>query len=40
MEELFERAPIRQAYFKLAMPVVMSMLASMIYNLADTFSCR
>lgn len=37
MEELFERAPIRQAYFKLAMPVVFSMVASMIYNLADTF---
>lgn len=37
MEDLFERAPIRQAYFKLAMPVVLSMLASMIYNLADTF---
>lgn len=37
MEELFERAPIRQAYFKLAMPVVLSMLASMVYNLADTF---
>lgn len=37
MENLFERAPIRQAYFKLAMPVVLSMLASMIYNLADTF---
>ncbi len=37
MEELFEKAPIRQAYFKLAMPVVISMLASMIYNLADTY---
>lgn len=37
MENLFEKAPIRQAYFKLAMPVVFSMLASMIYNIADTF---
>lgn len=37
MEELFERAPIPRAYFKLALPVVLSMVASMIYNLADTF---
>ncbi len=37
MEELFERASIPRAYFKLALPVVLSMVASMIYNLADTF---
>ncbi|MCH5463788.1 MATE family efflux transporter [Levilactobacillus tujiorum] len=37
MEELFEKAPIPKAYFKLALPVVLSMVASMIYNLADTF---
>lgn len=37
MEDLFERAPIKTAYFTLAMPVVLSMLASMIYNVADTF---
>ncbi|WP_204121048.1 MULTISPECIES: MATE family efflux transporter [Levilactobacillus] len=37
MEELFERAPIPRAYFKLALPVVLAMVASMIYNLADTF---
>ncbi|PBQ24307.1 MATE family efflux transporter [Levilactobacillus brevis] len=37
MEDLFERAPIPRAYFKLALPVVLSMVASMIYNLADTF---
>lgn len=36
MEELFERAPIPQAYFKLAMPVVIGMLASMVYNVTDT----
>jgi hypothetical protein len=37
VEDLFERAPIKTAYFTLAMPVVLSMLASMIYNVADTF---
>ncbi|MFC6260012.1 MATE family efflux transporter [Levilactobacillus fujinensis] len=37
MEELFERSSIPRAYFKLALPVVLSMVASMIYNLADTF---
>lgn len=37
MEDLFEKAPIQRAYFTLAMPVVFSMLASMIYNVADTF---
>lgn len=37
MEELFEHAPIPRAYFKLALPVVLAMVASMIYNLADTF---
>ncbi|KIP00398.1 Multi antimicrobial extrusion protein (Na(+)/drug antiporter) [Levilactobacillus brevis] len=40
MEDLFERAPIPRAYFKLALPVVLSMVASMIYNLADTFFVR
>ncbi|KRN03141.1 Na+-driven multidrug efflux pump [Levilactobacillus senmaizukei DSM 21775 = NBRC 103853] len=37
MEELFERAPIPKAYFKLALPVVLGMVASMVYNLADTY---
>lgn len=37
MDELFTKAPIPKAYFKLALPVVISMVASMIYNLADTF---
>lgn len=37
MEELFERSSIPRAYFKLALPVVLAMVASMIYNLADTF---
>lgn len=37
MEELFEKMPVRKVYFKLAMPVVWGMVASMIYNLADTY---
>lgn len=37
MEELFERAPVPRAYFKLALPIVLGMVASMIYNLADTY---
>lgn len=37
MEELFLRTPVPKAYFKLALPVVLGMVASMIYNLADTF---
>lgn len=37
MKELFEQAPVPKAYMQLAMPVVIGMVASMIYNLADTF---
>ncbi|GBG94193.1 hypothetical protein LFYK43_06520 [Ligilactobacillus salitolerans] len=37
MNNLFEKAPIHKAYFQLALPVVFSMVASMAYNLADTF---
>lgn len=37
MEELFEKAPIPTVYRKLALPVVLGMVASMVYNLADTF---
>ncbi|ERL65099.1 MATE family efflux transporter [Schleiferilactobacillus shenzhenensis] len=37
LHTLFEEAPIPQAYFKLALPVVAGMVASMVYNLADTF---
>ncbi|WP_127849115.1 MATE family efflux transporter [Lacticaseibacillus hulanensis] len=37
MEELFERASVPKAYFTLALPVVAGMVASMVYNLADTF---
>lgn len=35
--ELFERAPIPKAYFSLAMPVVLSMLVTLVYNLVDTY---
>ncbi|MDT6981508.1 MATE family efflux transporter [Levilactobacillus zymae] len=37
MNDLFEKAPIPKAYLQLALPVVLGMVASMIYNLADTF---
>lgn len=37
MEELFERSSVPKAYFTLALPVVAGMVASMVYNLADTF---
>lgn len=36
-QELFERAPIHKAYFKLALPVVSSMALSLVYNMVDTF---
>ena len=35
--ELFEKAPIPKAYFSLAMPVVLSMLVTLVYNLVDTY---
>lgn len=34
---LFEKAPIPKAYFSLAMPVVLSMLVTLVYNLVDTY---
>lgn len=36
-QELFARAPIPRAYFKMALPVVLSMLVSLIYNMVDTW---
>lgn len=36
MNELFEKAPIKKVYFQLALPVVIGMITTMIYNLADT----
>lgn len=31
--ELFEKAPIPKAYFSLAMPVVLSMLVTLVYSM-------
>ncbi|MBW8009515.1 MATE family efflux transporter [Lactobacillus helveticus] len=36
MDELFAKAPVKQVYFKLALPVVLGMITTMVYNLADT----
>lgn len=36
MDELFAKAPIKKVHFKLAFPVVVGMITTMIYNLADT----
>lgn len=38
MDELFEHSSIRRAYFTLALPVVLSMAVTLIYNMVDTFS--
>ena len=37
MNELFAKAPIKKVYFQLALPVVLGMITTMVYNLADTF---
>ena len=37
MNNLFERTSIKKAYFTLALPVVLSMAVTLIYNLVDTF---
>ncbi|MDD2955270.1 MAG: MATE family efflux transporter [Oscillospiraceae bacterium] len=36
-EELFERAPVPKAVFTLALPTMLGMLVTIIYNIADTF---
>ena len=36
-QELFARAPIPRAYFKMTLPVVLSMLVSLVYNMVDTW---
>ena len=36
-QELFARLPIPRAYFKMALPVVLSMLVSLVYNMVDTW---
>ncbi|KFI51823.1 MATE family efflux transporter [Bifidobacterium biavatii] len=35
--ELFEKAPVPKAYFSLAMPVVLGMLVTLVYNMVDTY---
>lgn len=35
--DLFEKVPISKAYFKLSLPVVLSMVISLVYNMVDTF---
>ncbi len=35
--EIFEKMPVPKAYFKVALPVVIGMVVSLIYNLADTW---
>lgn len=34
---LFEKTPVAKAYGKLALPVVLSMMVSLIYNMVDTY---
>ena len=35
--ELFEKAPVHKAYFNMALPLVFSMVISLVYNMVDTF---
>ena len=35
--DLFEKTPVHKAYFSFALPVVFSMVISLIYNMADTY---
>lgn len=35
--ELFEKVPVHKAYFKFALPVVFSMVISLVYNMVDTY---
>ena len=34
---LFEKMPVPKAYMKLALPVVLSMIVSIVYNMVDTY---
>lgn len=36
-DALFEKAPVPKAYFSLAMPVVLGMLVTLVYNMVDTY---
>lgn len=35
--DIFEKAPVHKAYFSMALPVVFSMVISLVYNMVDTF---
>lgn len=35
--DLFTKAPIRTAYLKLAIPVVLSMVVQLVYSMVDTY---
>lgn len=35
--DIFENAPIHKAYFAMALPVVFSMVVSLVYNMVDTY---
>lgn len=37
MNELFEHTSVKKAYFTLALPVVLSMTVTLVYNMVDTF---
>ncbi len=37
MQALFEHTSVKRAYFTLAMPVVLNMVVTLIYNMVDTF---
>lgn len=37
VNELFEETNISKSYIKLSMPLVFSMVITMVYNLADTY---
>lgn len=35
--EIFEKAPVPKAFFTMALPVVFSMVISLVYNMVDTY---
>lgn len=38
MASLFDTRHLYRSYFKMALPVVLGMVVTLVYNLADTFS--
>ena len=37
MESIFDTEHLHRSYFKMAFPIVLGMVVSLVYNLADTF---